>query len=100
MLRKVDGWERGENTMIVDGLQQNCRSEATPPHGHEPTCERHETCEQKGADQKNRNYSAAFDAIIPPCDANLARLELESGVCAKYVHKSLEMVPVRSHAEH
>ena len=54
----MDGWERGENTMIADRLQQNCRSEATLPHGHEPTYERHETYEQKGADQKNRNYSA------------------------------------------
>ena len=45
-----------------------------------------------------------FDAIIPLCDDNLAkalkaRLALESAVCAKYVRKSSEMVPVRSHTE-
>jgi len=40
--------------------EQNWRSEATPPHGHEPAWERYEACEQKGADPKNRDYSAGL----------------------------------------
>lgn len=40
--------------------EQNWRSEATPPHGHEPAWERYETCEPKSADQKNHGYSAGL----------------------------------------